>query len=548
MSEAGGPATGAIWIRRVRITQALIALAILMTSGLVGGANPFAQWWFWVAATTSLTIAVVEPYFTGVTGALLFSVAAFGSALTANRSGVETLWAVYFVIAGTVAVSALVAMASGVGRLRDATHWIATRFGRPLWLGMSAVAIELLRRTSAESLQAVTWMAIGTLLALAVASPDWYRLFLVANPGLGGLATIETAVEPNLVLLTTDQRFPPGSSVRVEGKSASTGVVIGNLAHKGGNRIQVALDRPWYEVAQASGQQCAVVATNANGPGAVAFVAEGTNDRTLSLRPFGTVTRGDTVYWEHSPTSRKYLYQVLTRELARDVWDGAAVVAEHATAVMLGAVDRGGIVYDAALPAPYVPVFTAEGITGTLPPGFDAIGSIAGTHLPFGISVERLRGHHLAILGMSGMGKSTVARKIIDLLSNGSVVIALDGTGEYRSRFGMAKWDASVGLNTAGAWVHELTGTQAEKASQFIEQVMQEAAGEYASGNPKNRTLLLEEAHAYLPEWNFTTARNEADWVAKSCRYILQARKFGPQLRPRLSTHSGDQQVGTVAM
>lgn len=527
MSEAGEPASGAPWIRRVRIAQALIAVAILAVAGLVGGANPFAQWWFWVAATMSLTIAVVEPYFTGVTGALLFSLAALASALTANRTDVEPLWVVYSVIAVAVAVAALVAMASGSGRLRDGAHWIATRFGRPLWLGLSAVAIELLRQTSVSSMPAVAWMAIGTLLALTVATPDWYRLFLVAKPGLGGLATIETAVEPNLVLLTTDQRFSPGSSVRVEGKRACSGVVIGNLAHKGGNRIQVALDRPWYEVAQASGQQCTVVAIVADGPQAVAFVAEGTSDRTLSLRPFGSVTRGDTVYWEDSSANRKYLYQVLNRELARDIWDGAAVVAEHATAVMLGAVDAGGIAYDAALPAPYVPVFTAQGLAGTLPAGFDAIGSIAGTNLPFGISVDRLRGHHLAILGMSGMGKSTVARKVIELLSDGSVVIALDGTGEYRSRFGMAKWDASVGLRTSGAWVHELTGTQAEKASQFIEQVMREAAGEYATGTPKNRTLLLEEAHAYLPEWNFTAAKGEADWVAKSCRYILQARKFG---------------------
>jgi len=515
------------WIRRVRLAQAFVSVAILIAAALVNGLNPFAEWWFWVAATTSVTIAVVEPYFTGTTSALLFSIGALSSVISADRAGVEALWVAYLGIAGVVAASALVAMASRTGRLHDGAHWIATRFGRPLWLGVSAVGIELLRRTSTESMSSATSVAVGVLLALVIATPDWYRLFVAAKPGLGGLATIETAVEPNLVLLTTDQRFSPGSAVRVEGTTSSTGVVIGNLAHKGGNRIQVALDRPWYEVVQASGQQCAVLAAKPAGLKAVAFVAEGSNDRTLSLRPFGAVTRGDTVYWEHSSTGRKYLYQILSRELTRDVWDGAAVVAEHATAVMLGAVDAGGVVYDAALPAPYVPVFTAEDITGTLPSGFDTIGTIAGTRLPFGISVERLRGHHLAILGMSGMGKSTVARRIIDLLSGESVVIALDGTGEYRSRFGMARWDASVGLDTCGAWVHELAGTQAEKAAQFIEQVMSEASAEYANGTPKYRSLLLEEAHAYLPEWNFTAARGEADWVARSCRFILQARKFG---------------------
>jgi hypothetical protein len=125
------------------------------------------------------------------------------------------------------------------------------------------------------------------------------------------------------------------------------------------------------------------------------------------------------------------------------------------------------------------------------------------------------------------MGKSTIARKIIDLLSAGSVVVALDGTGEYRSRFAMPTWNDSIGLTTPGAWVHEPGGVQAQKAAEFIDQVMTLAYGEYAAGTPLNRTLLLEEAHSYLPEWNFVAARNEFDYVAKSCRYILQARKFG---------------------
>lgn len=515
------------WIRRVRIGQAIIAIVALASASALASVNPFTQWWFWVAAATSLTIAVVEPYFTGVTGALLFSLGAFGAGLTANRLGVEPLWVAHFSLAGVVLAASLIAMAAEPGRVRDGARWLATRFGRPLWLGLSAVAIELLREASAVSLETAMYLGGGTLLALLFAAPDWYRLFIVAKPTLGGLATMEAAVEPNLVLLTTDQRISPGTSVRVEGIRASKGVVIGNLANKGGNRIQVALERPWYEVAQSSGQQCAVIAGDGAGSQAVAFVAEGSTDRVLSLRPFGSLSRGDTIYWEDAATGRKYLYQVLGRELAREVWDSSSVVAEHASAVMLGAVEQGGIVYDATLPAPYVPVFAADSVTGTLPAGYDRIGTIAGTEVPFGISVDQLRGHHLAILGMSGMGKSNIARKIVDLLSACSVVVALDGTGEYRSRFGMSTWNNTIGLSTVGSWVHEPAGVQAQKASEFIEQVMTQANSEYASGTPISRTLLLEEGHSYLPEWNFVAARNESDFVAKSCRYILQARKFG---------------------
>lgn len=515
------------WIRRVRIGQALVAISILVCASLAASANPVTEWWFWVAATTSMTIAVVEPYYTGVTGALLFGIGALGAGLTANRAQVEVLWVAYFAMAGLVLFASIIAMAASEGRLEDGTRWLATRLGRPLWLGVSAVAIELLRLSATDSLTNASYLAGGTLLALLIAVPDWYRLFVVAKPTLGGFATMETAVEPNLVLLATEQRFSPGTSVMVEGTGTSAGVVIGNLAHKGGNRIRVALEHPWYEVARTSGQQCAVIAQESDGSPAVAFVAEGSTDRVLSLRPFGSLSRGDTVYWEDAETQRKYLYQVLGRELAREVWDGSSVVAEHASAVMLGTVEPGGIVYDSALPAPYIAVFAAGGVTAALPAGYDRIGAIAGTNVPFGISVEQLRGHHLAILGMSGMGKSTIARKIIDLLSAASVVVALDGTGEYRSRFAMPTWNDSIGLTTTGAWVHEPGGVQAQKAAEFIDQVMTVANGEYAAGTPLNRTVLLEEAHSYLPEWNFVAARGESDYVARSCRYILQARKFG---------------------
>ena len=55
---------------------------------------------------------------------------------------------------------------------------------------------------------------------------------------------------------------------------------------------------------------------------------------------------------------------------------------------------------------------------------------------------------------------------------------------------------------------------------------MAAAHAEYAAGgNPRRRFILLEEAHGWLPEWNFAT-REQADQVNRTSRYILQARKF----------------------
>lgn len=520
------PVLRLMWIRRIRLGQAALAIVVLAVMCSIASLNPFEQWWFWVAGATAVTIAVVEPYFTGPTGALLFSLGAISAGLTARRDGVEPLWSAYFLLAGLVLVASLVAMFAGQGRTRDGARWLATRFGRPLWLGTSSIVIEVLRQGTVASLGTAVIFGVGVMGMLVIAVPDWYKLFAVTKPTVGGLATLAAAVEPNLLLLATNCRFVPGEIVRVKGTRTSRGVVIGNLAHKDGNRVQVALDRPWHEIVKESGQQCGLIPEESTGATAVAFVAEGSTDRELSLRPFGSLVRGDAVYWEEPQTGTRYLYQVTGRELFRETWDGSTVVAEHSTAVMIGAVEASGIALDGALPAPYVAVFAADEMSGALPSGYERLGKISGTEVPFGLSVDLLRRHHLAILGMSGMGKSTVARRIMDLLSAESVVVAMDGTGEYR-KLGVSPWTETIGLADAGCWVHEPAGVQSQKASDFIEKVMWQASTEYASGTPLSRTILLEEAHSFLPEWNFVAARNESDFVTKSCRCILQARKFG---------------------
>src|SRR5690606_22138014 len=78
-----------------------------------------------------------------------------------------------------------------------------------------------------------------------------------------------------------------------------------------------------------------------------------------------------------------------------------------------------------------------------------------------------------------------------------------------------------------GQYVHEIKGEQAAKCTELIQVAMTAASADYEAQAPQRRILLLEEAHAYLPEFNFTTSFAERDTVSKSARYILQARKFG---------------------
>lgn len=480
-----------------------------------------------MAVGTVVAIAIVEPYFTGTTAALVFGIAALGTAISAKHDGVKPLWVAYIVLALGIVVSSAITLLAGDGPLHDAAQWLSRRFGRPMWLGLTALVIEMLRMASHGSSAGAIHLAVGTLLAVILAVPPWYQILMLTGNNAGGIATAETAAEPNLLLLATENRLASGMVVEVVGTGRSRGVVVGNLAHKAGNRTLVALEKPWHDVVRASGQPCEISAVaDPTGP-PLAVVSEGTTERSLCIKPFGRISIGETVCVRDEQTDQQHLYQITSLELVRESWDSSTVIEQRARAAMLGSIQSGNLTFAPYLPLPYSLVYKASSVTAELPNGYERIGIITGTDVPVGVSVGHLRTHHLAILGMSGMGKSTISHKIVSFLKGESVVIAIDGTGEYRTRHGMRPWNDSVGLITAGSWVYEPGGVLAQRASQFIQNAMSAASTEYQQGRPRSRTILIEEAHSFLPEWNFSSFRNESDFVSLSCRYILQARKFG---------------------
>jgi DNA helicase HerA-like ATPase len=223
------------------------------------------------------------------------------------------------------------------------------------------------------------------------------------------------------------------------------------------------------------------------------------------------------------------LYQVAGLSLEEETWSGSSAIVPRAKLVQVGAVDPNGVISARpSLPRPYQAIHTAKDTSADLSDAFFRIGNLKGTAVPVGIRKEWLANNgHLAILGMSGMGKTTVASKLAQLAGATDKFVILDETSEYRTRLdfqveqiGNLDWDAG------GISVCEPGGELPAQCEKLIKAAMTAAQAEYATGNtPKRRFILLEEAHGWLPEWNFAT-RNNLDSVNASCRYILQARKF----------------------
>ncbi len=75
------------------------------------------------------------------------------------------------------------------------------------------------------------------------------------------------------------------------------------------------------------------------------------------------------------------------------------------------------------------------------------IGSIPDTNYPLVFDVDEAVSHHLAILGVTGTGKSVFCRKLIkDIIKNNTKVICVDFTNEYKSRLNEDEYEFIVGI------------------------------------------------------------------------------------------------------
>ncbi|WP_087562618.1 ATP-binding protein [Polaribacter sp. SA4-10] len=232
------------------------------------------------------------------------------------------------------------------------------------------------------------------------------------------------------------------------------------------------------------------------------------------------------------------------------------------------------------VPSINTPIFKADTSNTKIPefeyPEFQ-LGTIPNTNLPSIINLKEAVSHHLALLGITGSGKSFLAREIIKSLKTDTNVICIDFTGEYKTDLEglnpieLIKVNGLTSLEEKFAEKHEkaLNRRPAEELAlkkkiqsqlddyvkDFIEgdenlglfelpalsntsfileftQFFIESVFNYAKANKGSRMcLVLEEAHTIVPETNFLGDLGDYGsskaLVNKMSQIALQGRKYG---------------------
>ena len=199
------------------------------------------------------------------------------------------------------------------------------------------------------------------------------------------------------------------------------------------------------------------------------------------------------------------------------------------------------------VPSINTPIFKANTTNikvGTFNYPLFKLGIIPGTKLPSVIDLNDAISHHLALIGVTGSGKTFLSLEIIKKLLIDTKVICIDFTGEWKK-----KLETSIVQNTSKISVVSYLSNPDKKVGlfelpslsnttdvlketqDFLEAVFNYAKTEYDNNTPRKIALVLEEAHTITPETSFLGdmgdySSNKA-LVNKMTQVALQGRKYG---------------------
>lgn len=170
------------------------------------------------------------------------------------------------------------------------------------------------------------------------------------------------------------------------------------------------------------------------------------------------------------------------------------------------------------------------------------LGVIPKTNIPSVINLHDAISHHIALIGVTGAGKSFLAREMIKELMQDTKIICIDFTGEYAKKFQNlqtykftnSKDDMNKFMQSnENIGMFELPSISNTKDVLAHTQSFIEAVFEYAKNQQTQQRicLVLEEAHTIVPETSFLGDLGEYGsskaLVNKMGQVALQGRKYG---------------------
>jgi DNA helicase HerA-like ATPase len=451
-----------------------------------------------------------------------------------DRAAVEPGWIALLIFIAGAAVLAVLALLFGASRRdppgfarssRTLSSYATSKviYSSVFWLSL----METFPVTSTDFwILGVTWSIV-----IVLGSINWQQVWtsVVRAPQP---ARIEGLAGPGTLLVSAGDLPVPGRVVRLETAQTKTeGVVVTRIRRLRDTWGQVHVSDPTQAEALLNSGSVTLVEADSPERAIVGSVGAGSSERRLVFTSASPLEVGEVVAVRMETTH--VLYQLESASVEEMKVRGGSHLVVSAAANQVGRFDpvarrlrqhRWTPEPGAAVLATVPPAETQAPVPASL----HRLGSVIGTDIPVYLDLETACEGHIVILGMTKMGKTTLALRLARALAGTRGVVILDQTGEYSSK-------RHVPTHVVGQWspgfsVHEPPhgAVGPDFALEFVGQTADLAAAEYQAGVPTPRSIMLEEAHQFIPEpagLAFQTpGRDSAYQLGVD---IMQLRKYG---------------------
>ncbi len=502
---------------RWRLGVLVLQLATLGIVTAVATGWPYSgETWF----IAGLLVAVVnpqllEPYYPRPADVLANSVLFFVLFLVTDKSVAQPGWN---------ALAVIVVLFFG---LASFALWVGAGTAKPNLASAARAARYLSQVASARLLYSAVFflsllefdhtlsskfwtLAVGWVLITGLGLVNWQSVFMTAV-GQAPNTKAEAMIGPSVMLISAPEIPEPGTRVVVRSRFHETeGVVL--------SRIRRPLD-VWGRIHLADANKCerlvghmlALRPTSRSLIGQrkiIGTVDTGSTHRKLRFIATEPLEIGRVVSVPMPDSNQHIIYQLAAAQVDRlDVKGGSHYVIQ-VEANQLGIYDHkamwlrshrwvpppGQVVYDGVEYREDPPESATDGRL--------LVGHVIGTSIPVFLDMRVATEGHIAVLGMTKMGKSTLAARIARKLGDEARVVVLDQTGEYVHKKGFPPCGTDVDWSKPGVSVFEPQPGEipAKKALEFLQYQIQGALEEYKAGAPQRRFIIIDEAHQFIPE------------------------------------------------
>lgn len=500
--------------------------------------------WFAAAFAVIINSLLLEPFFPRPVDVIANAIAFVILAETTTRSYTELGWftgEAICLVALTLAVFGLVAGG------KDNTGRVGAIASSARLLSQTASAKLIF--SAAFFLSAIeahpTWdhqfwkLTLGWVFFLLVGSVNWQKIWASAT-GKPDQCTVEGMFGPANLVVSAPNLPPMGSSMLVAGAGSNSAVAIltsrirrrddfCGVLHMGDAAVCELLVRS----SSLSLEQIRGGAAG-NADSVIGAVDAGSSDRKILFVTLRDLTVGTVVTVRQG--NENVLYQLTSAQVERVDVKGGGQLVIRANGVQLGIFDRTTLhLRDHRwVPDPGARVFDSRILEScaklAIPAGSIVIGNLLGTDVPILLDLAKAREGHLAILGMTKMGKSTLATRLAKEFGKTATVVVMDQTGEYVGKKGLSRCDGTWTGNDVGLTVFEpkVGEVPADRALACLKRVVELGVTEYAAGTPKPRVVIIDEAHQFIPEpAGMGFGAPGRDNAIQTGLLMMQVRKFG---------------------